>query len=265
MATWTVYRKGTKLVFDSAYSNEEALKLAGLLKNDFAADLVGKAKKFGLSDKQWAWIHRLVWEADNPKAKVETKVSADDVTVDAVVALFEHAHGSLKFPKLVFEINGQTVKLARVGSGKNAGRINLTDGRPYGENTWFGRINKDGSVTVSGSMTEDVLALLVALDKAPKATIEKYGKASGNCVCCGLPLTQSAVIGYGEKCSKNWNLPYDKALVKAHAEHLKSDSEEAAEMVTEADWSKVEKATVETVVTEAAPVAVGCEDNGEAF
>ena len=264
MATWTVYRKGTKLEFDSPYSNEEALKLAGLLKNDFAADLVGKAKKFGLSDKQWAWIHRLVWEADNPKAKVEKKVDAS-ITVDAVVALFEHAHGSLKFPKLVFEINGQTVKMARVGSGKNAGCINLTDGKPYGENTWFGRINTDGSVTAGSALTEDVLALLKALDHAPKATIEKYGKASGNCVCCGLPLTQSAVIGYGEKCAANWNLPYDKAAVKAHAAKLAGVSEEAAEMVEDADWSAAKKATVETVVTEiATPVAVA-EDDGEAF
>lgn len=263
MATWTVYRKGTKIVFDSPYSNEEALKIADELENSFAADLVRKAKKFGLSDKQWAWIHRLVWEKDHPEAKVEKKVVT--TTVCGILELFETAHANLKYPKLLFSIEGQDVKIQRAGAkSKHKGCLNLTDGKAYGENKWFGRINTDGSITVSGLMTDAILALLLALDKAPAETIEKYGKATGNCVCCGLPLTNSAVIGYGEKCAANWNLPYDKTLVKIHAAHLKSDVD-SGEMVDEPDWTKAKKATVETVVTESAHSTVGVEDNGVPF
>src|SRR2546422_946053 len=72
-------------------------------------------------------------------------VIVNALNVSGVFALFETAiSNSLKYPKIRLQTsNGQNVVLSRAGDkSRYNGQIQITDGRPYGANTYFGRIDK---------------------------------------------------------------------------------------------------------------------------
>lgn len=146
-------------------------------------------------------------KAPKPEAKIALNCAAElfDRFGKALAA-------GLKYPKLRFEVKGHgKVVFARVGSGKNEGAINLTDGKPFGEAQWFGRINPDGSFTKGKAHAAWIDDLLAVMGKdGVLATSVAHGKATSNCCYCSrtLETKESLTVGYGPVCAKKWGLPW---------------------------------------------------------
>lgn len=158
--------------------------------------------------------------------------SRESVNLPGIINLFNTSAAHLKFPKIVFEVNGQTIKLSLAGSNsKNRGSVNITDGREFGNNTYFGRISPAGVLIARDELTAEIREFLIALSTTPVETIDAYGKKTGCCMFCSTPLTRSAVYGWGEICAQHWGLPYDKALVRKHAKHLAAQARNGQELV----------------------------------
>lgn len=105
------------------------------------------------------------------------------------------------------------VQLAVAGErSKYAGDLQVTDGRPYGSNTYFGRVDKGGNWTQSRSLTEQDIAavrqLLREFSENPAATAKRHGALTGRCCFCNTKLTdeRSTAAGFGPVCAKNYGL-----------------------------------------------------------
>ena len=126
-----------------------------------------------------------------------------------VIALFDKANTSIKFPKLHFTVEGETVKARRAGDrSKTPGAIYLDNGAKWGDPTrlYFGRIDRDGSFTPGKDCPEGLPEMLKALDSDPDGTLRDHGKASGACCACGRELTEkkSVELGIGPVCRSKW-------------------------------------------------------------
>lgn len=128
-------------------------------------------------------------------------------------ALFAKAQeNGLKFPKLRFEPE-QDQRLVVSVAGANSklpGTLNLTDGKPFGQNQWFGRVNLDGSITQSKSWQPWIGELLTAFAANPAEVGAAYGKKTGRCCYCGrhLETKESVAVGYGPICAEKFGLPW---------------------------------------------------------
>lgn len=197
--------------------NQEAIsKLTDLIhspmlsqKNmEFAASLIQQhMTKKSLSDKQWYWVERLVEEAGAP---VEAMPTADVGDFAGVIALFDFAKSKLKWPKITLETpDGVKVQLSVSGpSAKHPGTVNVTDGRPYGQNTWYGRVFTDGTYQKSGQSTDALVDFLKLLSLNPAQIAVAYGHSHGHCCFCNTKLTapNSKAAGFGPVCADNWGL-----------------------------------------------------------
>lgn len=121
-----------------------------------------------------------------------------------------------KYPAIHLQTeDGKPVVLRIAGErSSNAGSINVTDGRPYGENTWYGRVSPNGQWTpnrrVNPSAQASVSSLLIAMASDPAGTAAKFGKLTGRCSFCnrGLNDVRSTEVGYGPHCAKTYGLPW---------------------------------------------------------
>lgn len=176
---------------------------------EFGRSLVSKAAKYDPSPAQLAWMHILVVETECPVKKDKPKSKGILATIRALIDLgFE----KLQYPKVRLQTEGgQRIKMQRAGNGsKNPGRINITDGLPYGESKWFGFISIDGEFVPSNSAPQEVIDAIIAFDADPRATAQGYGTHTGNCCFCGKELTdpKSVAVGYGSTCAGHFGLPY---------------------------------------------------------
>lgn len=112
---------------------------------------------------------------------------------------------------------GYTVEIKRAGAkSRTPGAFFVTDGRPYGSNTLYGRIDTDGTFTAYRGMNTPagthVEAALADMERDPAEFCAVMGKRQGRCCFCTLPLTDdvSVSFGYGGTCAKNFGLPYGK-------------------------------------------------------
>lgn len=147
--------------------------------------------------------HRLVEQANLGAAHKQD--------LSAVLAKLNEAHANgIQRPKLRFEIDGQKVTIARVNMGQNLGKANITDGKPYGQSQWFGRIELDGTLR-SGKVTNAaVTTLLDELAEDVVKTAVVHGQKTGRCCFCSRHLTtkESVTAGYGPVCAERWSLPW---------------------------------------------------------
>ncbi len=133
-----------------------------------------------------------------------------------VIELMTVGGKNMRFPKIRLALpDGQPIVLAVAGDKSNyKGSINITDGGPYDNNTWFGRVSPQGewkkSNSVQGDTMTSLVALLSALSADPAATAAAYGKLTGQCCFCNKPLNdeRSTAVGYGKTCAGNYNLPW---------------------------------------------------------
>lgn len=173
----------------------------------FAFDLMASVMTRGAaSDKQAYWLKVLAERATTPKAPAP---SVGDMS--GVYALFETAKASgLKFPKIVAASPVGEIKLSVAGpKAKAPGSINVTDTRPFGENTWYGRILKDGTFEGRTAPAE-LVDYLKAFAANPAEQAALHGKRTGCCCFCAKELTdaRSIEVGYGPTCADNYGLPW---------------------------------------------------------
>lgn len=135
---------------------------------------------------------------------------------ESVIGLMKNAASKLRYPKIRLKTDDGQVVVLNVAGSKSAtpGMVNVTDGLPFGENTWFGRVSPDGKWSPSGRvpapMQASVTTLLQALAADPAGTAAKYGRMTGQCCFCSIPLKdeRSVNVGYGKTCASNYNLPW---------------------------------------------------------
>lgn len=136
--------------------------------------------------------------------------------MEGLIGLFRNAKESgLRFPKFHLSLDGEPVVLTLAGERSKApGTVNVTDGGPYGDNTWYGRVDRDGKWSPSRQTTEGKMTaltdLLVRLSQEPAKTASEYGRLTGNCMFCVKPLkdARSTQVGYGQTCAKRVGLPW---------------------------------------------------------
>lgn len=136
-------------------------------------------------------------------------------TLQNIYTLFDTAIASkLKYPQIRLQTpSGSPIEIKRAGSmSRYTGQLMITDGRPYGQNAYYGRIDQNG-VFVSGRESNPELpALLTRLASNPAEVASEYGKLTGNCSFCGLKLTdpESTAVGYGPICATHYGLPHGR-------------------------------------------------------
>lgn len=174
---------------------------------EFAESMLGQLEKKGtLSPKQWPWIRKLAERSlAGPKPEVKLDLSQ-------LLAMFDHAAGHAKFPKITVQTSEGTVQLSRAGDkAKMPGTINVTDGGPYGANRWYGRILLDGKWQMPGDTpAEWIIAIVKRLATDPTGAAMEYAKVSGSCCFCNkaIDTEESKAVGYGPVCAKKFGLPW---------------------------------------------------------
>lgn len=176
---------------------------------DFAASLLNAYDTRGLSDKQKYWVGKLA----QPQAPAPTASVGD---FSGVVALFDTAKASLKFPKVRLSFDGgKPLVLSMAGAkAKCPGTINVTDGGSFGSNVWYGRVDTDGSFTANRSVDAvsmtAMTTVLAAFARNPAKVGAAYGQKFGVCCFCARTLTddRSIKVGYGPVCADKWALPW---------------------------------------------------------
>jgi hypothetical protein len=177
---------------------------------NFAKDLIRKGRKYGASEGQMKWVNILIDRASGVEPAKEPNLKLGDYS--GVYKLFEVAKKANKFPKLRLKVGEHPVVLSVAGErSKQPGVINVTDGGPFGNNKWYGRVMPDGEwVACRNDYPElmQVALLLKRLGEEPEAVAAEYGKMNGYCCFCGKALSddKSVAVGYGEQCAKNWGL-----------------------------------------------------------
>jgi len=204
-------RDGTTKTVQSDMSDAQAIAKLAVQSvdgsSDFARDLLVKHNKYGLSVKQWVWVHILSCEKEQ-RAERQASLPRTQNIVDYMT----RAAQNLKFPKVLMTAeDGTDLQLSVAGQkAKLPGSINLTDGGPFGDNAWYGRIHTDGRCDLRDDVPEAIVNLVHNLDTDPAAVVGECGKKSGACCCCGKELTHehSVAVGYGPQCAKNFGMPW---------------------------------------------------------
>lgn len=175
----------------------------------FAASLVNNFNSWGkLSDKQMIWVDTLTQRANNPTPQVPVQ----QVNVSRIQDMFANAGQKLKRVKVRLQtVSGQAVVFSLAGSmSKYAGQIMITDGGPFGQNKFFGRIDVNGDYYATRSSGQEVMDLITEFAAAPEETAGKYGRLTGGCCFCNHSLkdNRSLALGYGPVCADRFGLAH---------------------------------------------------------
>ncbi len=236
----------TGLSLDQAYRILKAVR-----QGNFEDSLCCSYEQYGaqITQTKAKW---LLFKAQSllDKDKQEAAAPARLVVGDfgRIMSLFEQAQAHLKFPKIRLQTrDGSPVVLALAGpNSKYRGQVVVTTGEPYGTpGSWFGTIDQRGTTNVR---SEAVVEVLQAFAVDPVKVAAEYGKATGNCCFCRLPLTNgaagSASVGYGPICAKNYDLPWepnggDWAFTAGNpvVTPWEEDPEVALQRQDDADWT----------------------------
>src|SRR6266853_2944483 len=157
-------------------------------------------------------------------------MNTQTLNASGVFSLFEHAIAhSLKYPKIRLQTStGQNVVLSRAGDkSKYTGQIQIKDGRPYGANTYFGRIDTAGIFHVS-TADASVSALLARLSDNPAEVASEYGRLTGQCCFCGLAMkdARSTAVGYGPIWADKFGLAWGTGKLPKNNAHSVSQVNE---------------------------------------
>ena len=215
-------RDGTTVEFTTPFTDAEVRNRlveshnnGSPIGGDFGASLCDSIRRWGnLSPSQMGWAHQLVVEADAPRD------SSGDRHLPRVRSLIDAAAESgLRFPKINLTTpDGKRVRLSRAGDRSRApGVVHITDGRPYDNNTYYGKLYTDGVFLPSRSATPDIIEFLESLDADPEATASAYGTRTGNCCFCTRQLTdgRSVAVGYGPVCAENFGLAWGHERIES--------------------------------------------------
>jgi hypothetical protein len=196
--------------------------------SDFAQSLCAQFDRNGsLSDKQWFWCDKLTAE----RVARDSRPDAPAVDLKGVVDLLTDARQHLKFPKVTISTEaGQIVVLKLAGNrARQPGTVNVVDDRPFGDNSYFGRIHIDGTFEVGRDCTDEIVELLTSIADDPAAAASTHGHLTGNCCFCRKVLTdeRSTSVGYGPTCASNFGLAWGSKVEAAEVEIDDADEEPA--------------------------------------
>ncbi len=174
----------------------------------FANDLLGNFSQWGnLSDKQLHWVETLTARALAPKQAPIALVTVDFKNIQA---MFDLAGKTLRRIKVKLQTaSGQAVVFTRAGTmSKYAGQIMITDGLPFGENKFFGRVDVTGEFFATRNASQEVCELVKEFSEDPAVTAGKYGRLTGGCSFCNHSLKddRSTQVGYGPVCATRFGL-----------------------------------------------------------
>ena len=183
---------------------------------NFAGSLLKQNDRRGLSEKQMFWVRELTKRATEPKPEpAKAEVGAG---IEGVVQLLNRAKQHLKYPKLMIRVNGQDLRLSVAGPKARApGSVNVTNCESYANRTWYGRVANgefEASLKSTPETNTAIVAALRALAADPAGVASEYGKLTGVCCFCSIPLTdeRSTAVGYGAVCASHYGLPWGTPL-----------------------------------------------------
>lgn len=156
------------------------------------------------------------------KTHTQPHRKSNDAGIDCtpIVEMFKKAdEAGIQYPRITWEnadttsddgVEIRRLRLQLVRSGRNAGAINVTDGRPYGASTWYGRITTEGRFEMSGNCDDFVREEIEEMADDPVEACGTFGRTSGNCCFCAQTLTdeRSKSVGYGPICAGKFGLPW---------------------------------------------------------
>jgi Family of unknown function (DUF6011) len=184
--------------------------LADLAEGDrsFAESLLDQAHRRGLSSKQLDWVNKLIERATRPPMAT--------ATLTGIVEFMQNAALIVERPRLLLRAGEAEIRLAIAGPRtRTPGMINVTSAdRYYEDRVFYGRIGHDGvfapSLKADPSVMAAVIDCLKLLDSDPAEAASRYGRLTGHCSFCHLPLTdvRSLAVGYGMICARKYGLPY---------------------------------------------------------
>jgi len=150
------------------------------------------------------------------------------IHTEAIVKLMHTAKLHIAWPKIRLHslINNGikdeelTIQLSVAGNkAQFPNSINITDGKPYGESKFYGRILVDGQLKlrIESDIIEHELELFA---ENPAGYAKLYSDVTGNCMFCSRLLTdpQSVVVGYGPVCAAHYGLPHGNIETKVAKE-----------------------------------------------
>lgn len=127
--------------------------------------------------------------------------AAAQIAPFANVVAFLHrlSESGLKRPKVrIVTEAGDPVAISVAGSASNfTGHLNVTDGRPFGSNVYFGRIDLAGKPNPALSQRAAIIAALTTLNADPEGALVQFGRITGSCGICGRELTDATSIARG--------------------------------------------------------------------
>lgn len=162
-----------------------------------------------LTAARQAWLHKL---AVDTVARLAGPPQVDPaLDFESIVNFLTHSTG-LKQPKLY--LTTQTGEHLRISTasprGKHAGKLAVSDGKPYPNSLFYGWITATGEWQPRARVPLWVVHTLQDLAKNPADYLSRWGKMSGTCCFCGLQLDtpESKAVGYGPVCAQHYHLPW---------------------------------------------------------
>ena len=170
-------------------------------KSSFAQSLLSYKRRTGsLSEKQIAKVTEIIERDQQPKATVPAR---PQVKVDKLMAAFDAAiKNGFKFgkgqPKLRFKDFKASLAPA---SGVNPGAVYINNN----DGLYLGKIVK-GEFIKRPECTDAIIASITKTMENPLVEAIKYGRATGQCSCCGRILTngESIRLGIGPICKSKF-------------------------------------------------------------
>jgi hypothetical protein len=203
---------------ESAIKDLEQL-LPQLAQSDrqFADSLIngpyGFKRRGYLTDKQSPHVYRLLERA---VCGVSVAVKANLGNMANINDLFAKAKQFLKYPKVVLDYAGLSVKLWVQGErAKYPGAVGIMV-----DKVWAGRIHSNGDFEAGRAFDgfghkEAVMDLLGQFAENPAKIAAACGKLASRCCFCQKTLEdpKSLAMGYGKTCAGHYHLPWGEAKV----------------------------------------------------
>lgn len=166
-------------------------------RNEFVNSLADRinSNKY-MSDAQVAWVYYLAEKASAPKRAPEAK--QESVKADEILAALAQAYVN-KIKKPVIRLNNG-IKVKFMAHGKNAGGAWVTRHEDL-----VGKIDSNGDF-FSYNNDDDLVQTIADFNNNFEDKIRVAGITSGQCMCCGLPLTNqlSMRLGIGPICREKY-------------------------------------------------------------
>lgn len=201
--TFTVTARGESVTFTSTLSDEKVLQTLRGLRSTFAADLAAKFNR--LSDKQYAWAHKLAVDSINREKESQPQTNNQEAQFARLFDVFKAAK-SRGLKRLTLRLSGVNVKPNRdLTMLWVTSQTEKVEG-DYGlQPKYLGKITPN---SLDSRLADDVKAVLFEAANDPLTAAIRYGKETGSCSCCGRDLTnkQSIELGIGPICREKFGL-----------------------------------------------------------